>query len=46
VGSLYAELDELEARIAERNAQRQPLDSKAAEAANMREAELMSHVVL
>jgi hypothetical protein len=34
VGSLYAELDELEARIAERNAQRQPLDSKAAEAAN------------
>lgn len=33
VGALYAELDELEAQIAERNAQRHPLDSKAAEVA-------------
>ena len=33
VGPLYAELDELEAQIAERNAQRQPLDPKVAEVA-------------
>jgi hypothetical protein len=34
VGPLYAELDEVDAQIAEENARRQPLDSKATEAAN------------
>jgi len=33
VGALYAELDEVEAKIAERLAQLQPLDTKAADAA-------------
>jgi hypothetical protein len=34
VGPLYAELDEVEARIAEKEAKREPLNSKAAEAAS------------
>src|SRR5438270_1145564 len=34
VGAVYAELDELDALIAERNAQRKPNDTKAAEAAS------------
>lgn len=34
VGAVYAELDELDAQIAERNAQRKPNDPRAAEAAS------------
>jgi chromosome segregation ATPase len=35
VGPLYAELDEVEAQIAEQQAKREPLSSKAAEAASI-----------